>query len=394
MKSLMVGHRSLALAAATLLALLLAGQTAAASWQPKVRLTSSGFGQAGGLVTLGSSTAVAIYEGTESRIYVRRTTNSGASWAPRQKLNASAALAGGWPAIGGRGSKVDVVWNEVHDFFGDTGSLRYARSANGGASFGAALVLAPVSEGPIVARVARGPNGLVAVVWYESASNTIRARVSTNGGSSFGSARTLATIPQAWARMPVVAVGDGVVYAAYFIDETRIRVRRSLDGGASWKSATTVADNGSQHETIDALALTADGSLAYVGFTFENASGMGVRYRRSTDKGASWAAPADLASPSTSPRFRPRLSLRGGVVRAAFVRCTTPACGGAAVFYRQSTNGTSWSAAEKASHNATNWAWPAGVGFAGKVIVLYEAHNGGTSPYGPNVDVYVRAGSP
>jgi hypothetical protein len=379
--------------AALLLSLVLAGQSVAATWSPKIRLTSSGFGEAHGLITLGSSTAVALYETTESRIFIRRTTNSGSTWRARQELDIANFATGVWPAIAGRGTSVDVVGSNATDSFGGT-ELLYLRSTDSGVSFGAPVQLTHVSPGHIAARVARGPNGLVAVVWHEGSTNRIRARVSTNGGSSFGSARTLATISADYVRLPVVAVGNGVVYAAYFIDNRQIRMRRSLDGGVTWKTATTVANNGSLRETIDALALTAEGSAAYVGYAFKNSSGIGIRYRRTTDKGATWSAAANLAAPSNKPRYGPKLSLRDGVVRASFARCTTSKCAGSAVFYRQSTNGTSWSAADKASHNAADWANPAGVGYAGRVILLYTGDNGGTSPYGPNSDVYARAGTP
>jgi hypothetical protein len=95
---------SLSLAGAVLLSLVLAGQSLAATWTT-VPLTSSGNTWAEGLVTLGSSTAVAVYSDTGA-IFVRRSTNSGATWKAPLRLAAS-----GWnPAIAGRGTNVDVVW--------------------------------------------------------------------------------------------------------------------------------------------------------------------------------------------------------------------------------------------------------------------------------------------
>jgi len=69
-------------------------------------------------------------------------------------------------------------------------------------------------------------------------------------------------------------------------------------------------------------------------------------------------------------------------------------CNGSRVMYRSKTAGTAFTTPEQASHGGTDWATPAGVGRAGRVIVGYTADNGGTSPFEPNTDIYVRSGTP
>jgi hypothetical protein len=380
MRSTIVGRTRLALPGAALLSLLLVGQTLAVSWSSPIPLTSSGNGWAGGLVTLGASTAVAIYE-DGGRVFVRRSTDSGVSWAPRLRLTTD----GESPAIAARGSKVDAVWEQG-------GRVRYARSTDSGASFGASRTLSPSPEPlwPFDLAVARGPNGRVAVAWVEAqlgfgdAFSRVRVRVSRDGGATFDKAKTLARGSTTF-YLPSVAVGKGVIYVAYS-SESRLRLRRSLDSGATWKAATTITSQG------DGASLTASGSQAHIAYSEFNGSNTWVRTRRTTDKGKTWASPINLSSATGKPSYSPRLSLQGGVVRAAFERCLDSSCNTSGVFYRQSSNGTSWTSAEKVSTDAGRDAHPAGVGFAGRVIVLYGIHVGLDGYLDPNV--YVRSGAP
>jgi hypothetical protein len=376
MRSTMARRTGLTLPAALLLSLVLAGQAAAAAWSSPLALTSSGNGWAGDLVTLGASTAVAVYE-DGGRVFVRRSTNSGASWAPRVRLSAD----GQYPAISGRGSKVDVAWVRGH-------TVRYARSTNSGASFGASVVLAnPAFLAADQVDVARGPSGRVAVSWTEvspgmgSDESRVRVRVSTNGGASFGKTKTLATS----ARGSTVAAGKGVIYVAYSKQNGSVQLRRSRDSGGSWTPATTITRNG------EGAQLTASGAHAYIGYAQGSAASW-VRYRRSTNKGATWTSPVNLSSSTGRPSYSLHMSLKSGVVRAAFERCLDAACDTSGVFYRQSSNGTSWTAAEKVSTDAGRDAHPAGVGFAGRIIVLYGIHVGLDGYLDPNV--YVRTGAP
>jgi hypothetical protein len=359
---------SLSLAGAVLLSLVLAGQSLAATWTT-VPLTSSGNTWAEGLVTLGSSTAVAVYSDTGA-IFVRRSTNSGATWKAPLRLAAS----GGDPAIAARGTNVDVVWMKSTSI--TTSVIRYARSTNSGDTFRASVRLSPKTAFAYYLSVARGPNGRVAVAWLEGAGSgtRLRIRVSTDGGASFAKAKTLATSSEP-SRL-AVAVGKGVIYAAY-TDATGLRVRRSTDSGSTWSSARLIDSVDAGH--FGNPSITAVGGAAYVAYTALAGPDVWVRYSRTTDKGATWTSPVNL-SPRNGPRsLQPSISLQGGVVRVVFGRDLDPDGFTGAAFYRQSSNGTSWTAAEMVSvPTITPKAWPTGVGYAGKVIVLYT----GFSPDG------------
>jgi hypothetical protein len=378
----MAGKKWLAGPSAVALSLLLAGQALAVTWQAPVQLSAPEAARAGGLVTLGSSVAVAVYNEND-RIYRRRSADSGATWSSRLALSVVGTSAHA-PAIAGRGDAVDVVWQEA-DF--PSSRIRYARSTNRGRTFSASVALTRIDGRATQPRVARGPNNRVAVIWYDVERGEVRLRVSKDGGLTFGATRRVSSTV-AEAPLPVVGVGKGVVYAAYFVNNFRVRARRSLDNGASWSTPATIANNG----TPFGLDLTAGGSQAFVAYVAQSGLDTWVRYRRTTNKGGSWSSPANLSSASANESSNPRLSLKGGVVRVAFDRCLDSECVGSAVFYRQSSNGTSWTAAERASHTGPTNASAAGVGYAGRIIALYT----GYPPFASagNGTVHVRRGTP
>jgi len=391
MKSLR-GRVSLAAPVAVLLSFLIAAQATAVTWSPRVRLTTSGTAFGHGLVTLDSSNAVLLYD-AGPYVYVRRSTNSGMNWKPKQRISDDSGR-GLFADIAGRMNDVDVVY-EDEDSSTDTSTLSYRRSTNSGATFGTPVPLRTLAwDDGFDPAVGRGPGDVVAVAWHELPTNTIRVRVSTDGGVSFGPEQTLATVTGTWFHPPVVAVGDGVIYVAYHIDATRIRLRRSLDDGATWRSAVRLSNNGTESPTIDTMTATADGAKAYVGYTVTDGTSTWTRFRRTTNRGGSWSAQVDISPPSANPSLSPELALVGGTLHAAYEQCVAPSCKGSMAMYRSKTATTAFTTPEQASHPATEWASPAGVGRAGRVIVGYTADNGEDNPFEPNTDIFVRTGTP
>ena len=364
------------------LALILAGQSLATSWASPVFLNSSDGSFAGGIVATGATSAAAVYD--DGDIIVKRTSNSGGTWVSPVTLSTN----GSNPQIAGRGTNVDVVWVQGQ-------RLRYARSNNAGASFSSPVTLSPSSDVIEDALgVTRGPDSLVAVVWedrtnpdpFGTPDNRLRIRVSTNGGTSFGAAKTLASGEVFW---PAVAIGQGVIYFAWSADQASssagaLRIRRSLDEGASWSAPVTLATN-----LFDFPILTADGSHIYMSYSAQrsNPSKHWARYVRSINKGASWSSPINLSAKDGPPSWEADVELRDGVVRAAFTRCTN-SCDEWHVFYRQSSNGTTWTPAEKVSTIGV-YNLPVGVTFAGKILVAYDYTPSGGGDYS-----VVRAGTP
>ena len=369
-----VGRRSLAGAAlaACILVTGASAQALGATWGTPVRLNPGDLGAPSRVVRLGSQTAIAASSDIEpGAIGVRRTVDGGATWTPRLVLTAS-SFSG--PEIAGRGSFVDVVWTKG-------GRLRYARSTDGGVSFAAAVALSPADGFALNVDVARGPNGRVAVIWEDENDGRMRVRVSADGGATFGAPKVLSS---SYARADsALAIGTGVIYAAYRFN-AEVRLRRSLDGGSTWKPAIVIDTN----TTSDDLSITAVGARAFIGYSDHHAATnyQRVRYRGTTDKGASWSAARSIPSDAWLTG-NVQLSLQGGTLRAVFSRCfiDSELCVQPQVYYRESTNATDWSPAQQVSPAGTYDATPSGVAYAGAILVTYTSD----SPDG----AFVRRGS-
>lgn len=356
---------ALAVPGALLLSLVLAGQVLATSWSGPIPLTSSGGGFAEDVVSLGGSTAVAGYlewNGSWYNVTVRRTTDGGATWAAPQILSTN-----GYPmALSGRGSFVDIVWTENN-------RVRYARSTNGGVSYGAAMALTGGSQWKSNLSVARGPNGLVIVGWQNYNAAIVKARVSMDGGVSFGPTVTISPNVDLGTS---VAAGNGVVYVAYALDYSTLQVKRSTDGGATWTTCTITT---SAFAVLGNFAITAEGRNAFLAYTVDNAhypAWGAVKVRRTTNKGASWSSEANLAAPRWKT-WEPDISLQNGVAHAVFTRRGTPN----RVYYRRSSDGVTWTAPEL----VVSGGYEASVARASKVIVLYRVGTG---------NAFVKTGTP
>jgi len=364
MKSIVVRRTALSLPGAVLLSLVLASQALAATWSAPMPLTSSGIAFAKALGTLGNSTVIAVYiEHTPDMpnfpftyaLKIRRSTDSGLSWAPPLKLSKDALNAD----IATRGSVVDVVWDQ-----GDTNRIRYARSLDGGLTFDPPVALSPKGKWAWNPSVARGPDGVVAVAWENLNTGHVNVRVSTDGGTSFAP-----QVPVAIAAYDMgveVAVGQGVIYVAYAEDFDELHIRRSTDDGMTWSPAIPITNN--LYGVHEQVSLTAVANRAYLAYAIRTGSGNAdVKYRRSTDHGASWGGEMAL-SPVAWDSWEPDIAVQGGVLRAVFTRRGSPY----RVFYRQSSDGVNWAAPEKAAAMG----YEASVGFAGKGIVLYRVGTG------------------
>jgi hypothetical protein len=370
-----VGRRgALSLALASALCLVIAGQALAVTWSAPIALTMSGDAYfTSGLVGLGSDRMVAAFSAGDN-IVIRRSLDSGVTWKPGLVLSTGREV-----AISGRGMRVDVVWLR-------NGRVRYATSSDSGRTFSASVALSPSGFAVEAPAISRGPSGLIVVAWLQSPTApccegpwNIKARVSANGGSAFGTTKTLGS---GWE--PAVAAGDGVTYVGWHgIDGDRGQpyVRRSLDGGSSWAAAAKppVVDLGlvELHPS-----LTADGSSAYLAYNVWQApadpDGIGdtwIEYVATDNRGASWSAAHNMTS-ATSQSSSPLLSLKGGVLRAAFGKAE-------GVYYKQSSDGVTWSPPSRAA----GFGSPHGVAFAGRVGVLYTSGELFT-------DVWVRTGAP
>jgi hypothetical protein len=214
-------------------------------------------------------------------------------------------------------------------------------------------------------------------------------RVSTNGGAAFAAVAPLSADSTTNGPPPAVAIGDGVIYVVYFLDDSHIDMRRSLDNGVTWQAAVQLASDAYPNDDTRAVTISASATHALFAYSAKSGSEKWVRYRRTTNQGAQWSTTTDLSSPSGFPSYHPVINLNSGIGRVTFFACGNANCTHSAAAYRQTSNGTSWTAAVTVSATGPNWADAEGVGYSGKVIVLYDAQHG--TAFGDcGCDTYVR----
>lgn len=353
----------LSVLAAVVASLAIAGQGLGATWGNRIALTSRTAAD-GGLAAVGESTAIVAYS-SAAGTFLRRSTDSGVTWGkPIELSNVEGDV-----AIAARGQNVDVVWAEG-------ASLRYAQSADGGLTFAPSVALRSICGFCFFdsLSIARGSNGVV-VGWiesdFEAAERFGYVTVSGDGGESFRE-----PMPLGFGREVRVAAGRGVVYVAYqdFYSgcaacDGPLFVRRSFDAGLNWRAATLMANVGFG----TAIAITAVRDVAYVAWTavrlvgeFGESEQTWIRYRRTTDRGATWSSRTGLTS-RESRTWLPVIDLKEGVVRILFHDFDD---GG--VFYRKSADGSHWSRRERVATSGL----PTSVAFAGRAMALYRNETG------------------
>jgi hypothetical protein len=382
-----------ALAVALLLSLSLASDALAITWGANVAITGAGSGWAwpGSLAVSSSTTAHVAYEQAvlgSWGVYYRRTTNSGTSWSPPVRLSRSDIGEAGSANVEAYGSAVDAVWLEGDDTLAGLDTVvMYRRSADAGVTWSDAVALTPPQESAGMPRVARR-GSLVVLTWTNEVNGRVYARASTNGGATWSARILLATttrkVGTRYEGFPVVAIGTGVVYVAYYSASKTLRIRRSTNSGSTWTSAAILATNGSGWTP----SLAASGSTVVLGYAAVTSTDSWAVIRRSTTKGVSWGSAVDVGGRSSAPSFSPVVSVRGTRWMLAFERCTSSSCTTSDAWYRASTNaGSTWASASRVSVRHRSWEAPTDVDVATKTLVVYTDSNRSAG------DVDVRQGS-
>lgn len=203
------------------------------------------------------------------------------------------------------GRRIYVLWQEII-FSGGShgGDILFARSSDGGRSFTPPRNLSRSVGGDGKGRISRdvwdngsldlaaAADGAVYAAWtdYEG---SLYLSVSADGSGSFTAPRRIAGDPERPARAPSLALGpDRAVYLAWTHGEDRsanIQVARSIDGGASFGEAMTVARTGAFSDA-PRLAVDARGTLHLAW-----AEGSRIVYSRSKDGARSFEPPRRLS---------------------------------------------------------------------------------------------------
>lgn len=385
--------RAMVIAVLALLAVLLSSQpAAAASWTGSTRVAATDAYRTTILRTGASSAAVLWQRGAS--VYLRRTTDGGATWLTRQTL--ASGIGPGFAAAGS-GASLDVAYTK-RTTCSTTGEvvwrLYYRRSLDGGATWTTPKALIGACSSAADQDVARHANGQVTVAWTGYSSGRILVRTSTDGGATFrpavAAARSTDMEPGAspfYRGNVSVAIGSkGSTYVAYTSAPDELSVRRSRDRGATWSGPTRLTRVAAGPD----VELLAVGGRAVVAYTRSLDGVMQAVYRRTLDRGSTWST-VRQAIPLAAGEFSvaPRLAYRGGVL-ALVVKAGAP--GSSPVRYRESTDfGATWSAATTASETLVedSDAETGGVALLDGGVLAAWTENRGTD----NEGIWVRIGS-
>jgi hypothetical protein len=348
----------------------------------QLRLTTSRNGYAwNGLIVTGRTAHVAYEEarGGINRVWYLRSGDNGATWGYHVQLSQTGAPYAFGPALAGIGSYLDAVWTET-TLTGDY-VVVYANSKDGGLTWSSRRILSPTPGDAGFARVARAGPDRVAVVWTDNTTGEVCVRTSTDGGTTFAGLQTLATSTNSsdvtgGEGFAAVAMGSSAWYAAFYENDSTIKLRRSVDLGVTWGAATTLTTSGNGY----GLDLAASGPRVILGYGRLTATDLFSAARRSVDSGAHWSAETAVGIVASPYSFSPVVAIAGRRWRVAYEQCRTIDCLSSATYYRDSSDGLTWSSPPKAVGTARSYNSPAGVTSSGAgTLVLY-------SSFEPDVD--------
>jgi len=216
------------------------------------------------------------------------------------------------PRIAVSGSDVYVIWTECPPSVLNT-PLYFLGSPDGGVTWQTAKRLTDsdvYAWDPAVA--AYGVN--VYIVWQQN--DDVYFRKSTDRGATWQTAKKITTggIYPEYLDIAVSGTNIYVVWQQEFGDDEYalddIFIKRSTDGGATWKSTVRLANN-YHHNRYPAVA--ASGSYVYVAWEKEEGDGE-IYVRRSANDGANWTAAVNISNTPAAPSLSPDIAALGAKV--------------------------------------------------------------------------------
>ena len=227
---------------------------------------------------------------SDSVVIYRRSTDSGATWLAPLELSPMFESAG-LPRVAHKPSTstVGVVWtNQVN------GKIYVRISTDGGATWKARINLATTTNKPFTGLYDAFPvitfgSGVVYVGYY-SASKTLKLRRSTDGGATWATAQTIATNAGGGWPASIAATSSTVVfgYAAQSTTDSYAAYKRSTDKGATWGSSHALEASGGNPSYHPVITYKGGFKAVFELCSSSTCSTSSVRYR-SASTGSTWS---------------------------------------------------------------------------------------------------------
>ncbi len=308
----------------------------------------------------GSNRFVVWYDDTPSNsdIFFRRSTDSGANWQPTVNLSNNPGYSSD-PQIAVSGARVYVVWYQVSTD-GTKQDVYVKRSTDNGATWGPDVKASSSGTNLFASPQIAVSGSNVYITWDDDGISDIFLRRSTDNGATWKAIVRISNTAGLSAA-PQIAVSGSNVYVTWSDNCARappfvcrdanfdILLRRSTDNGVTWKAVVNLSNNpvGSVSPQIET-----SGSNVYVtwqDYTYNrNAE---IVLKRSTDNGATWKVLKDLSS-SQGDSFSPQIETSGSNVYVTWYDEITTDGKYEVLFRRSTDNGATWKAVVNLSNNA------------------------------------------
>jgi hypothetical protein len=270
------------------------------SWGTPIRLSRPGVGEAGvpSIDAVGNAVDAVwvegddIINGFDSIVVYRRSTDGGVTWLDPIQISSTTGRAGFPRVVHASGGRVVVTWTD------EVSGVIYVRvSTNSGASFGGTRSLSTTTNKPLSNTALRegwpspaaGSGGIF--VAYYSATHTLKYRRSADGGSTWASAKTLATNGEGFEAPSIATIGSTVV-AGYAINSSGdfwTVIRRSTDKGAHWGSVVQISPQSSYPSFSPALVYRSSAFRIVYERCNSNSCSTSDTWYRTSSTGATWS---------------------------------------------------------------------------------------------------------
>ncbi len=285
--------------------------------------------------------------GSDAEIYVRKSTDDGATWQPEVAVTVNTGF-DDKPYMDVRGNEVLVAWA---DFSFSPAKVTVARSVDGGLNFGEHTVLANNSVAGNAASPVIAPDGTYYVFWRDSFQEFFWMSKSTDQGENWSmdsSIVSMSPLPTTLSggfrslNAPIAAAHPAsgnllVLWNDQFFGNPDILAIRSTDGGDTWSAPVQVNDDLTSNDQFFPWVVFDEAGLAHAIWydRRHNGTDIDVYYATSSDGGATWSENLRI----TAQSFTPVLPGDGGANFIGDYNAIAAAAGKAYPFYQDAREG-------------------------------------------------------